>query len=83
MNIPASYELQRQSLRLRLQANRLMLPQSTYVQLPVSDDEYPRSRTMRFLSGNPGIVTFLVSDLAPFLLGRYLAKQKRGKRKSK
>jgi hypothetical protein len=83
MNISAPYELQRQSLRLRLQANRLMLAQkpSGQFQLPVDDDEFPRSLTMRFLSSNPGIVTFLVAEVAPFLLGRYLAKRKRGKRK--
>lgn len=76
MNSSTRYELQRQSLRLRLQANRLLLAQRTSGQLTVDDDEFPRSLTMRFLSNTPGIVTFLVAEVAPFLLGRYIAKRK-------
>lgn len=76
MNSSASYELQRQSLCLRLQANRLKLAQSTSGQLEIDDDEFPRSLTMSFLSSTPGIVPFLAAEVAPFLLGRYLAKRK-------
>jgi hypothetical protein len=76
MNLSAPHELQRQSLRLRLQTNRLMLTQKTSGQLPADDDEFPRSLTMRFLANTPGIVTFLIAEVAPFLLGRYLAKRK-------
>lgn len=76
MNLSASHELQRQSLRLRLEANRLRLAQSTSGQSPIDDDEFPRSHTMRFLSSTPGIVTFLIAEVAPFLLARYLAKRK-------
>lgn len=77
MNSSAPYEIQRQSLRLRLQANRLTLAQEMSGQLPASDDRFPRSNTMRFLSRTPGIASFLVAEVAPFVLGRYLAKRRR------
>lgn len=77
MSLSTPYELQRQTLRLRLQANRLLLAQSASGQLKVHDDEFPRSLTMRFLSNTPGLATFLIAEVAPFLLGRYLAKRKR------
>ncbi len=76
MNSTAPCKLQRQSLRLRLQANRLMLAQSNSGQLTVDNDEFPRSLTMRLLSRTPGIVPLLVVEVAPFLLGRYLVKRK-------
>lgn len=79
MNSSIPYKLQRQSLRLRLQANRLLLTQKTSGQSAMDEDQFPRSFTMRFLSSTPGMVTFLVAEVAPFLLGRYLAKRKRKK----
>lgn len=81
MNSSSSYELQRQLLRLRLQANRLTLVQNDLGQLPLHDDEFPRSLTMRFLSSTPGAFTFLIAELAPFLVGRYFAKRKEHKQK--
>jgi hypothetical protein len=76
--LAVDHELHRQSLRLRLQTNRLMLTQTTSGQLSADDDEFPRSLTIRFLANTPGIVTFLIAEVAPFLLGRYLAKRIRG-----
>lgn len=82
MNLSASHELQKKSLRLRLQSNRLMHWQNTSAELPVDDDEFPRSHTMRLLFTAPGIVSFLIVEVAPFLLSRYLAKRKGGDEKS-
>lgn len=79
MSSSIPYKLQRQSLRLRLQANRLILTQKMSDQLPIEGDEFPRSITMRFLSNTPGIATFLLAEVTPFLLGRYLAKRRRKK----
>jgi hypothetical protein len=79
MQAISPFELQRQYLRLQLQANRLLLTQSGFGADLNDDEAYPRSLTMRLLTSTPGIATFLLAEIVPFLLGRYLAKPKRGK----
>lgn len=77
MKATVPYEIQRQSLRLRLQANRLLLARSDPDAEVANDAAYPRSLTMRLLTRTPGIATFILAELAPFLLGRYLAGSKK------
>lgn len=77
MKATVPYEIQRQTLRLRLQANRLQLTRIDSGAGLANADAYPRSLTMRLLTRTPGIATFILAELAPFLLGRYLASARK------
>lgn len=73
MNPAIPYILQRQALRMRLQAQRLLIAQELSTNTLIGqDDEFPRSLTMRLLTRMPGVASFLLTDLAPLLVSRFL-----------
>ena len=73
MNPAIPYILQRQALRMRLQAQRLLIAQELSMDTLVgNDDEFPRSLTMRLLTRMPGVTAFLLTDVAPLLVSRFL-----------
>lgn len=76
MKSPPANELQRLSLRLHLQANRLLLEESLLPRSTINDDCFPRSLTMRILTNTKGLGTFLIAEVTPFLVGLYLEKRK-------
>ena len=73
MNPEIPYILQRQALRMRLQAQRLRIAQELSADSLIrTDDEFPRSLTMRLLTRMPGFSSFLLTDVAPLLVSRFL-----------
>jgi hypothetical protein len=69
--------LQKQHLRLRLQAQRLVLAQqfpreSLPAASPAPGVDYPRSVTMRLLTRMPGLPTFLLMEIAPLVVAKVL-----------
>jgi hypothetical protein len=77
VNLPSPYATERQALRLRLQENRLPLIQATSVTISIQDEKFPRSITMRLITGSPGVIPFLITEVFPFLLGLYLSKRRK------
>lgn len=65
-------ELQRQSLRLKLQANRLNPTIDSRKHTVDSSDVFPRSLTMRLLSNAPGFAIFIATEIAPFFVDKFI-----------
>jgi len=69
----ASLVEQRQALRRRLQAQRLVI-EHRLGPTPRVDSSYPRSMTMRFLNQGPTLSTHLFVELATLLIGARFIK---------
>lgn len=77
MNPALPYLLQRQALRMRLQAQRLIIAQELSMPpLAGHDEEFPRSLTMRLLTRMPGVTSFLLTDVAPLLVSRFFGNSR-------
>ncbi len=67
-----SFDAQREVLRLRLQTHRVLL--GSQIGNTVNDNDYPRSVTMRLLSGRSSVAGWAVMELLPLLALHFLGK---------
>ncbi len=75
MNRAMALSLQRQALCLRLQAQRREIQfQQNQVSASMSDDDYPRSLTMRLLTQQPSLTVLLATEILPLVLNRLLGR---------
>jgi len=72
MTSALSTNFKRAELRQRLLTQRLLLARQLYPVAPAVTD-YPRSMTMRLLLSQPGLLFWVLTELAPPLLSYYLA----------
>ncbi|MES3006817.1 MAG: hypothetical protein V4751_03500 [Pseudomonadota bacterium] len=75
MSRALTLSLQRQALCLRLQAQRRELQfQQIQASAAMSDEDYPRSLTMRLLTQQPSLTVLLATEILPLVLNRFLGR---------
>jgi hypothetical protein len=65
---------QRQALRQQLQTHRRILISMVNPAPEVRNDSFPRSMTMRMLTGKSTMVMLILAEVLPLLLARYISK---------